>query len=250
MAAVEAIASGRLSDCISMVLARPPGHHAFPSRGSGFCLLNNIAIAAMSARRRFGINRIVIIDWDVHHGNGTQAIFDTDPDVFYISIHQYPHYPGTGVADDIGGFVSSGSSQTATRLNIPLPPGCGDTEYLGAFDEIIIPAVRRYKPELVLVSAGYDGHWADPLSDTRLSVSGYAAMTQRVKQLAIDCGGPLALFLEGGYHTGALAASVAATLSVLLDDTFDDPIGPPPDKAEPPEIAGLIAKLKSIHQLW
>ncbi|MEN8614697.1 histone deacetylase [Dehalogenimonas sp. THU2] len=259
VAAVEAVMEGRVSHC--MVLARPPGHHAFRNRGSGFCLLNNVAIAATAARRKYGLNRVAIIDFDVHHGNGTQAIFEGDHGAYYVSTHQYPHYPGTGGLGGVDSYQFPLSNQSerstmnyklSTPLNIPLPSACGDKEYLRVFDEIILPAVRRFNPGLILVSAGYDGHWADPLAGMNLPVSGFAAMVGRIKNLAEDlCGGRLVLCLEGGYHLEALAASVAATFQILLGDSqIDDPLDPPPDRLKAsPDISTLIADLKNIHYL-
>ncbi|MGI2335927.1 MAG: histone deacetylase family protein [Dehalogenimonas sp.] len=250
-AAVAAVMEGISEDCF--VLTRPPGHHAFAGRGSGFCPLNNVAVAATAARQRYGLARVAIIDWDVHHGNGTQSIVEGDAGFYYASVHQFPHYPGTGAAEDTGTAIvhpAPATSPYPSCLNIPLPPGCGDAEYERVFDELIIPAVRRYQPELILVSAGYDGHWDDPLSSMRLSASGYAAMTRRVKDLAAECcGGRLVLVLEGGYHTAALAASVAATLETLLDDAFDDPVGPPRDNALVPDISETVARLLDLHRL-
>lgn len=219
VAAVEAVMEGDAPN--SLVLSRPPGHHAFAGRGSGFCLLNHVAVAAAVAARKYRLERVAVIDWDVHHGNGTQAIFDSRPEMLHVSLHQYPHYPGTGAPGDTG--------RVGNLLNIPLTPGSGDDQYLEVFRERVVPAVRRFAPELLLISAGYDGHWADPLSAMRLSVSGYAEMTAAVKSLAEECcDGRLVLILEGGYHHKALAASVAAAFSVLLDEPWDDPLGPSP----------------------
>lgn len=206
--AVEAVVEGNV-DGGCFVLARPPGHHAFADRGSGFCLLNSVAVAARAAHDRFGLGRVAIIDWDVHHGNGTEAIFTDEPAVLYTSLHQYPHYPGTGGPEDTG--------TNNNRLNIPLPSGSGDAEYLRAFTETLVPAVRRHRPDIILVSAGYDGHRDDPLSSMELTESGFAAMTRQVKSLAAEiCGGRMVFILEGGYHHRALAESVAATVREMV----------------------------------
>ncbi len=242
VAAVEAVMDGKVSHYFALV--RPPGHHAFPCYGSGFCLYNNVAVAARRARKKYGLKKIVIIDFDVHHGNGTQAIFDGDADMLYVSTHQYPHYPGSGSVEDIG--------RAGTAVNIPLPAGCGDTEYLRLFDEVIFPAVRRFKPELVLVSAGYDGHLDDPLAGMRLSTSGYAAITGRIKSLAEECCSGKAVFcLEGGYNLKALAESVAATFNVLLGDKVGEESLPGTRGISygGPDITELIANLKRIHHL-
>ena len=206
--AVEAVVTGNV-DGGCFVLARPPGHHAFADRGSGFCLLNNIAIAARAARDRFGLGRVAIIDWDAHHGNGTQSIFAVDQAVLYTSLHQYPHYPGTGGPEE--------RDEQVSHLNIPLSAGSGDAEYLRAFTETLMPAVRRHRPDIILVSAGYDGHRDDPLSSMELTEAGFAAMTRQVKSLAAElCGGRMVFILEGGYHHRALAESVAATVREMV----------------------------------
>ncbi len=238
VAAVEAVMDGRITTCFTLV--RPPGHHAFAGHGGGFCLYNNIAIAARYARQKYGSKKLAIIDFDVHHGNGTQSIFDGDPNTLYVSTHQYPHYPGTGAAADIG-LVGS-------RVNIPLPAGCGDAEYKRVFNEIVIPAVRRFKPELILVSAGYDGHRDDSLAQMKLSTSGYATIVYKIKTLADECCGGKAVFcLEGGYNLKALAGSVAATFHVLLGDVVID--GNSVSDEGAPDISSLIAELKGIHNL-
>jgi acetoin utilization deacetylase AcuC-like enzyme len=240
VAAVEAVVSGTVTN-YSFALVRPPGHHAFAGYGSGFCLYNNVAIAARYARNKYNLSRLAIIDYDVHHGNGTQAIFDGDPGALYISTHQYPHYPGSGAADDTG---------RGERVNIPLPAGCGDAEYALVFDEVVIPAVRRFRPELILVSAGYDGHGDDPLAEMRLTTGGYAAMVAKIKRLADDCcEGRMVFCLEGGYNLRALALSVEATFKVLLGDTLVEVSADIAGFNGAPGISGLIAELKEIHNL-
>ncbi|MDV2989577.1 MAG: histone deacetylase [Dehalogenimonas sp.] len=210
VAAVAAVTEGGV-DGGCFVLSRPPGHHAFADRGSGFCLLNNVAVATRAALGKYGLGRAAIIDWDVHHGNGTQAIFEGDEAVFYVSLHQSPHYPGSGAASDTGRYHN--------QLNIPLPAGSGDQEYLNAFDKLVIPAIIRHCPDIILVSAGYDGHQADPLSAMNLSAAGFAGMTERVKKLAEEfCGGRLVLLLEGGYHPTATAESIAGTLRAMMGE--------------------------------
>ncbi len=199
----------------SMVLGRPPGHHATSQRGMGFCLINSIAVAAAHALSR-GVARVAIIDWDVHHGNGTQDIFYETDRVLFCSMHQSPLYPGTGDASEKG--VGPGWGFT---LNLPLPPGEGDTTYLRVFDEIIAPRVREYRPELVLVSAGFDAHNADPLGSMRVTETGFRKMTERTIELAEEtASGRIVAFLEGGYDPHALAASVAEVVEAL--DTGSD----------------------------
>jgi acetoin utilization deacetylase AcuC-like enzyme len=232
-------------------LVRPPGHHATATQAMGFCLFNNVAIAARYALKRFNLGRIAIIDFDVHHGNGTQDTFYGDPKVLYISTHEFPLYPGTGGLEETGIGEAKG-----TTVNIPLPAGSGDGEYLQVFDEVIVPVVKRFSPELILVSAGYDGHWSDRLAMMDLSVTGYAQMAGIIKGLADElCRGHLVLTLEGGYPLAALAASVKATFDVLLGEKdIDDPLGHPPSGFklrgfETPDIASLVKSLKRIHKL-
>ncbi len=197
----------------AFALVRPPGHHATLDRAMGFCIFNNIAIAAKYALSRYKLDRIAIIDFDVHHGNGTQDAFNSDPRVLYVSTHQYPHYPGTGAAEDTGAPEGKG-----TILNIPLPAASGDNEYSTVFEKIIVPVVRRYQPQLIMVSAGYDIHWADELAQMQVTTTGIASMVRIIKQLADElCQGKLVLTLEGGYHLEALSTSIKATFDVLLD---------------------------------
>ena len=178
----------------------------------GFCLLNNVAIAARYIQKHHHLARILIVDWDVHHGNGTQAIFDDDPTVFYFSVHQSPFYPGTGNAGDCGSGAARG-----TKLNVPLPAGCGDREYRQAFTEKLVPAARDFRPDFVLVSAGFDAHENDLLGRMKVTTAGYRELTQIVKDIAErHCRGRLVSVLEGGYGLEGLAASVETHLRVLL----------------------------------
>ena len=193
------------------VLARPPGHHATPGRAMGFCLFNHVAVAARYALDRHGLERVAIVDWDVHHGNGTQDIFYDSGDVLYTSLHQWPLYPGTGRREERGRQAGEGAT-----LNVPLPPGADDRDYLAAFDDEIAPRLRQFAPQLLLVSAGYDAHADDPLAMMRVAERGFAELARRVKQIASEsCDGRMVLVLEGGYHPDALARSVAATLRAL-----------------------------------
>ena len=202
--ALDAVMGGSLESAFCVV--RPPGHHAERDEPMGFCLLNNVAIGARFAQEHLAISRVAILDWDVHHGNGTQHIFEEDPTVFYISLHQYPFYPGTGSRSETG----RGSGKGFT-LNIPLAAGSGDREYTEAFDREILPALDRFKPELLLISAGFDAHRDDPLGGMELTEASFAKMTESVRDVA-----PIVSVLEGGYDLAALARSVDAHLGALL----------------------------------
>jgi len=190
---------------------RPPGHHAERSRAMGFCIFNNIAVAAAHLVEGEGLARVAIVDWDVHHGNGTESMFIDDDRVLYISLHQYPHYPGTGSADTIG--IGKGRGRT---INLPMSAGAGDREYLEAFRGRIIPALDEFKPEFILISAGFDAHEDDPLSGMVLSTSAFRTMTELLKASAEKhCKGRIVSMLEGGYDISALAESVEEHIAAL-----------------------------------
>jgi acetoin utilization deacetylase AcuC-like enzyme len=222
--AVEAVMKGRAANAFALV--RPPGHHARPAKAMGFCLINNAAVAAEAARRA-GARRVLILDWDVHHGNGTQEIFAGRDDVLYMSVHQYPFYPGTGASEEVG--VGAGKGAT---VNCPLPAGQDDADYGAVFHDLFLPVGRAFAPDLIVVSAGYDAHLRDPLAEMRVTERGFAAMTSLVTELAQEaCGGKLVLLLEGGYDLGALALSVRASLEVLTGRREDFPLGAGTDPA-------------------
>jgi len=190
---------------------RPPGHHAEHDAPMGFCLLNNVAIAARAVRAQAGVERIAIVDWDVHHGNGTQHTFEAERDVLFASLHQFPFYPGTGALDEQGHERGLGAT-----LNLPLPAGCGDGEYGLLFDRVLAPVLLAFKPEMILVSAGFDAHARDPLGGMEVSTRGFGLFTERLCAVADEtCGGRIVLALEGGYDLDALADSVRETVHVL-----------------------------------
>lgn len=224
---------------------RPPGHHAMPGHAMGFCLLGNVAIAARYAQRQYGIEHVLIVDYDVHHGNGTEAMFYDDPSVLYVSTHQYPFYPGTGAVTDIG----TGPGQGYT-VNIPLPAGSGDANYATVFEQIIWRAAERFEPQLILVSVGFDAYWEDPLAGMRLTLNGYSHLAREVIRMAQRyCGGKVVFMLEGGYNLDALRYGVSNVARLLLGDPPTDPLGTPPDAWPEPDIASLVAQLQELHQL-
>ena len=191
---------------------RPPGHHAEIKRAMGFCLFANVSVAARHALDSLGAQRVLIFDWDVHHGNGTNAIFRDSPDVLFVSIHQWPFYPGTGALSDAG----SGAGEGFT-INLPVPAGAGESEWLGLLEHVVVPAARDFRPDLVLVSAGFDAHRADPLANCMLTTESFGHMARRVRSLADELGVPVGAVLEGGYDVNALAQSVAATMEGLAE---------------------------------
>jgi acetoin utilization deacetylase AcuC-like enzyme len=196
----------------AFVATRPPGHHAERAEAMGFCVFNNVAVAAAHLIAARGLKRVAIVDWDVHHGNGTQHTFESDPRVFFASLHQWPLYPGTGLAAERGLGAGEG-----TTLNLPQAPGSGDARWLAAFEDVLLPALEKFAPEFVLVSAGFDAHSADPLAQTELSTDAYARMTRHLLQFAdAHCHGRLVSLLEGGYDLDALADSVESHVGALV----------------------------------
>jgi histone deacetylase 6 len=225
------VLDGREENAFAIV--RPPGHHAEHDRPMGFCLYNNVAVAAAAARRA-GARRVLIVDWDLHHGNGTQGSFWDDPDVLYFSTHQYPFYPGSGAIEEVGGASARGRT-----INVPWSPGCGDAEFFAAFDRILLPAARAFEPDLVLVSSGFDAAEGDLLGELRVSPAGYARMTRRLQELA---GGRLVLALEGGYNLEAISLDAEACVRVLLGEEA-------PDASEAPLLPAAASALDRVHSI-
>ncbi len=250
LTAIDAIMKGEVDNAYCLV--RPPGHHALPEAAMGFCLFNNVAVGARYAIDHYGLERVMIIDYDVHHGNGTQEMFYEDPRVLYFSIHQAPFYPGTGFSDERGEGAGLG-----TTINVPLPATTGFETYEPVFRQVMAPAAERFNPQFILVSAGFDAHWKDaiPQMSTRtnmyLSTAGFAKLNAIIIELAsFLCGGRLVLVQEGGYHLEAMAACVATCINLLLgDDAAVDSLGPAPDTPFRINTDVLIAELRRIHQL-
>jgi acetoin utilization deacetylase AcuC-like enzyme len=244
LAAVEAVMEGKVDNVFALV--RPPGHHAIRDGAMGFCIFNNVAIAARFALSKFNLNRVLIADFDVHHGNGTQDVFYADPKVLYFSTHQYPFYPGTGWMYETG----TGEGEGIT-VNFPMAAGWGDEECLRAFREVLVPVARRFQPQLILVSAGFDAHWADQLAMMRVSIIGFTQMAMILKELAAElCHGRLVFALEGGYNLQVVACSIKAILDVLLGNLeIDDPLGKAPAARKPEGFDAHIEAIKRIHHI-
>ncbi len=221
-----------------LALVRPPGHHATPDQAMGFCLLNHIAVAARWVQAHADAERILVFDFDVHHGNGTQDVFYNDAGVLFVSLHQSPHYPMTGYEHETGNGPGTGMT-----CNLPLPAGTGDTGYRQAMEQIVLPLVADFAPQMILVSAGYDGHWQDPLANMNLTLSGYAWIVQSLRQWSERfCNGKLVLVLEGGYQLEVLAHAVHNSAAILLQqDGLRDPFGT--SGARETDIAPLLLRL-------
>lgn len=232
-------------------IVRPPGHHAYADRAMGFCIFNNVAVAARYAQKTFGIERVMIVDWDVHHGNGTNEIFAEDPSVLFVSIHQWPLYPGLGWLTDVGNGAGEG-----TNINIPVPPGAGDAMYRAIFDRIIEPVAEQFKPGLILVSAGQDCHCSDPLSDANVTYRGFREMEFAIRRMADrSCDGRHVLALEGGYNQHTLPYTVSSIVSAMIDAPWEveDALAPSDRDlltgTQEARIADVLAELKPYWNL-
>ncbi len=245
-AAVAEVLLGNARNGLAVV--RPPGHHATSDEAMGFCILNNVAIAARFAQRHFSVRRVMIVDYDVHHGNGTEAIFYDDPSVLFISTHQSPLYPGTGALEDRG--VGAGER---TTINIPVPPGHGDQTYAAIFDQIVWRAARRFAPDLILVSAGFDAHWSERLSNVNmnLTIPGFAHLSRELVRMAEElCYGRIVFVTEGGYHLDALSYGVCGVARALLGDppaSVTDRLGAAPSQRT--DSNALIQRVLDLHDL-
>jgi acetoin utilization deacetylase AcuC-like enzyme len=227
LALLDAVMAGRVDNGFAFV--RPPGHHAERQRAMGFCLFNNVAVGAEYLRRRHGLRRILIVDWDLHHGNGTQHMFERDPEILYVSTHQYPYYPGTGALQEVG--QGDGEGRT---VNLAFPAGCGDAEYHEAFARIVEPIAHQFAPQFVLISAGFDAHARDPLGGMQVTESGFQTMTRLLLEVAkAHAGGRCAAILEGGYDLTAMRSSAQAVLAEMRHAGTAPPVPAPSSRARP-----------------
>jgi acetoin utilization deacetylase AcuC-like enzyme len=244
LVAIDAVMKGEVDNAYCLV--RPPGHHAVAESAMGFCLFNNVAVAARYAIDHYNLERVMIIDYDVHHGNGTQEMFYDDPRVLYFSVHQAPFYPGTGLAEERGEGAGHG-----TTINVPLPAQTGFDAYESIFRQVMVPAADRFDPQLILVSAGFDAHWTDPIGDMYLSTAAFAKLNQIIIDLARQmCQGRLVMVQEGGYNLEATGACAATCINLLLgDEAAVDSQGPAPKGDYRLNMDVLIAELRRIHGL-
>jgi acetoin utilization deacetylase AcuC-like enzyme len=250
-ATVDEVMSGGRS---AFALVRPPGHHSLRAAAMGFCIFGNVAIAAHHAVRHYDLERVLIVDWDVHHGNGTQDMFYARSDVLFFSAHQYPFYPGTGALGERGEGQGRGYT-----VNVPLPAGTDDAGHIRVFNEVLVPLARRYKPQLILISAGYDSHVTDPIGGMAVTTAGFGEMARIVRGLADElCEGRVAAVLEGGYNVEALALSVLDTIAMLgapasdLETTREDMVESGAGRyagRRAPDVSAVIEQVRRLHQL-
>lgn len=236
------VASGELD--AGFAALRPPGHHAEARKAMGFCLFNSVAIAARALQQHAGIEKVLIIDVDVHHGNGTQHSFESDPSILYMSTHQFPFYPGTGAARECGLGMGIGAT-----FNVPMPPGCGDYEYIGVMQHLIAPVALEFDPDFILVSCGFDAHESDPLGSMGITAAGFRAIAQIIQEVANSvCSGRVAYVLEGGYSARGLVEGTTSVLSALFDSQPDSLLGSPVSIDAGSNLANIVDAVTAVHE--
>ena len=239
--AIRQVVAGTLSH--ALVLARPPGHHAERTRAMGYCIFNNVAVGSMAARPAMGLVRVMVVDWDLHHGNGTQHIFERDPSVFFFSSHQFPHFPGTGHFTETGQGPGEG-----TTMNVPLSRGCGDGDFAAIYQRLLTPVACAFEPQLIVVSAGFDIHADDPLGGMKVTPAGFAGLTRLILDIARQtCAGRVVFCLEGGYHAEALADSALAMIDELTGRTSTD-VDAMAASADPGRLNAIVDRCIHSHR--
>lgn len=241
LSAISQVTANKLDNAFALI--RPPGHHAEKSRAMGYCLFNHIAIGAVFAQKRLNLGRILIIDWDLHHGNGTQHAFERDSSVLFFSIHQAGLFPGTGSFVETGAGAGEGYT-----INLPIPKGYGDAEYVSIFESLLVPVAEQFAPELILVSAGFDTHRDDPMGGMQMTAQGFAGMTASIKKIADKaCNGNIVMSLEGGYNCDALSESVKAVLKEMAGVTCCD-VSAMAEKADKKKMAYVVRRCMDVHR--
>ena len=241
LAAISQVAANKLDNAFALI--RPPGHHAEKSRAMGYCLFNHVAIGAIFAQKRLNLGRILIIDWDLHHGNGTQHAFERDPSVLFFSIHQAGLFPGTGSFVETGAGAGEGYT-----INLPIPKGYGDAEYASIFESLLVPVAEQFAPELILVSAGFDTHKDDPMGGMQMTAQGFAGMTASIKKIADKaCNGKIVMSLEGGYNYHALSESIKAVLKEMAGVTCCD-VSAMAAKADKKKMTYVVRRCMDVHR--